>query len=95
MSTEDPFFLLYTSGPTGKTKGLMHTTAGFLPGANITTAYVFDMQKADVHFCAGDIACRLILYTGHCLLEILPLSLREPLLIRHFSGTGISSTSIV
>ncbi|KAF4631710.1 hypothetical protein G7Y89_g6421 [Cudoniella acicularis] len=49
MSAEDPLFLLYTSGFTGKPKGLMHTTAGFLVGAVITTKYVFDMQPTDKH----------------------------------------------
>ncbi|KFY14106.1 hypothetical protein V492_02847 [Pseudogymnoascus sp. VKM F-4246] len=81
MSAEDPLFLLYTSGSTGKPKGLMHTTAGFLLGANITTKYVFDMQKTDVHFCAGDIGW----ITGHTYLVYGPLLVGATTVV--FEGT--------
>ena len=44
VSSEHPSFILYTSGTTGKPKGLLHTTAGYLLGATVTAKYIFDIK---------------------------------------------------
>ena len=55
MASEDPLFLLYTSGSTGQPKGLVHSTAGYLVGAAAVARYTFGIQKSDRVFCTGDI----------------------------------------
>lgn len=55
MDSEDILFLLYTSGTTGKPKGIVHTTAGYLLGANTSMRSVFDIKDSDVYFCTADI----------------------------------------
>lgn len=81
VNSEDPLFLLYTSGSTGTPKGVVHTTAGFLLGAAMTTKYVFDVQKDDVLFTAGDVGW----ITGHTYALYGPLLLGVPSII--FEGT--------
>lgn len=55
MNSEDPLFLLYTSGSTGAPKGILHTTGGYLLGAAATVKYIFDVHQDDIFACMADI----------------------------------------
>lgn len=70
MDGEDPLFILYTSGTTGKPKGIIHSTAGYLLGAHMTTKWVFDVKPEDVFWCTADIGW----ITGHTYVAYGPLS---------------------
>ncbi|QQE80992.1 acetate--CoA ligase [Alicyclobacillus sp. SO9] len=70
MDSEDILFLLYTSGTTGKPKGIVHTTAGYLVGANTSMRSVFDLKDEDIFFCTADIGW----VTGHTYIVYGPLS---------------------
>jgi acetyl-CoA synthetase len=70
LPAEHPLFILYTSGTTGKPKGIVHTTGGYLLGAHLTTKYVFDIKDEDVYWCTADIGW----VTGHSYVIYGPLS---------------------
>jgi acetyl-CoA synthetase len=70
LPAEHPLFILYTSGSTGKPKGVLHTTGGYLVGANLTSRYVFDLRDDDLYFCTADVGW----VTGHSYIVYGPLS---------------------
>jgi acetyl-CoA synthetase len=77
MDSEDPLFILYTSGTTGRPKGIIHETGGYMTQAHWTTKWDFDIHDDDLYWCTADVGW----ITGHTYACYGPLSIGATMLI--------------